>query len=106
MLLITSACNSMSSFDTVIDHISKNEIVVNCSDEINKGKKQANSIGYLCTVDVHKSTVFKDISGKPLKLEDFASGNLIRIILSKPQPISEKNRRFEASEIILIQDKS
>ncbi|WP_132420152.1 hypothetical protein [Paenibacillus albiflavus] len=95
----------MSSFNTTIDSISKNEIVVNCSDVINKGKKQANSIGYLCTVDINKSTVFKDISDNPLTLEDFSSGNLIRIVLSTPQPISEKNRRFEVAEIILIKDK-
>lgn len=105
ILIITSGCSSVESFHATIDSISKNELVVDCTDEINKGKKEANSVGYLCTVGIHDSTAFKDSTGNPLRVEDFSAGDYIRITLSKPQPVSEESRRFDASEIILITNK-
>lgn len=105
ILFILTACSSVDSFTATIDSISKDEFLVDCSDKFGKGKKQVNTVGYLCNVGIHDSTVFKDSSGNSLTADNFSAGDSIRITLLKPQPISEKSRRFDASEILLILDK-
>jgi hypothetical protein len=61
ILLIVLACGSIKSFENTIDSINKNEFIVNCSNEVNRGKKGSiNSVGYLCNVGINSTTVFKD----------------------------------------------
>lgn len=47
--LFLAGCGLTSSFEGTIDEIKDNSIVVNCSNEVNKGKNGAiYDIGYLC----------------------------------------------------------
>lgn len=99
-----SACSSpIQSFEDTIESATENEFIVNCSDEVNRGKNGSiDDIGYMCRIGIDSSTQFKDQEGKPLQMADFSQGDLIRITLATPQNISEDNRSFAAQEIVLL----
>jgi len=101
-----TACNSKTSITTfrgTIDIINEDKFVVDYSDEVNRGKKGGiDSIGYLCNITFNTTTKFVDSKGDSLQFEGFSMGDSIRINLSKPQVISESNRQFEATEIVLL----
>lgn len=104
--LILTACNSNNSittFQKTIDIIDEGKFLVNCSDEVNRGKKgNIDSIGYYCGITFINTTKFIDRKGNSLQFEDFSMGDSIRITLSKPQDISESNTQFDATEIVLL----
>jgi hypothetical protein len=101
-LIIFTACSSDNSARVTIEEIRQGEMTVNCSGEINKGKKQGNSLGYLCTIRILDSTILKDDTGNDISLKDFSKGDLVQIVLAGKQKISEKHRNVEAAEVHLI----
>lgn len=107
LCLIMTACSRQTkSFEITIDDINKNEFIVNCSIEANKHKKgNQNDLGYSCNIVINSSTNLMDSEGNPLRLIDFSVGDLIRIILTKPQVINERNRTLDATEIVLLDAK-
>lgn len=106
LCLLAIACTtnkSVISFEATIDGIHEDKIVVNCSDEVNKGKiGPIDSIGYLCNVAFNSTTSFTDHNDNSLLIEDFSVGDLVEIKLSTPQNITEDNRQFDASEFVLM----
>ncbi|MFX3632306.1 MAG: hypothetical protein ACE3L7_22310 [Candidatus Pristimantibacillus sp.] len=104
-LMTVTACGSpVETFEDTIDSMNDNGFLVNCSEEVNRGKTgNINAIGYLCNVDITNTTSFEDDQGNALQYEDFVQGDFIRITLAKPQNISETNRTFDAKEIVLLE---
>lgn len=104
--ILTGCSSPVQTFEDTIDSKNDNEFVVNCSEEVNRGKTgNINDIGYLCNVTINSTTIFEDGTGDGLRFEDFEQGDFIRITLTKPQDISEKNRKFDAKEIVLLKVK-
>ncbi|WP_219834119.1 hypothetical protein [Paenibacillus sp. R14(2021)] len=97
--------STVKSFEDSIETIQNREFLVNCSDEVNRGKHGAiDDVGYLCNIKVTSETKLADADGKPLRFEDFAYGDTIRITFSKGKNISSnKKRTFDAAEIIRLQ---
>jgi hypothetical protein len=88
--------------------VKANSFVVDCSDEVNEGKKGAiNTIGYGCPVDYTNQTTFRDESGKSLSASDFSVGTTVKVILVKPVDIKasvEKKKPYvlSAKQIVLL----
>jgi hypothetical protein len=103
VVLYIRGCNPTEAFDTSLDTVETNRFQVNCSQEINKNNHGAiNDVGYMCDVQLTDETKLIDQAGKTLTVNDFKSGDNIRVILKKRQYITETKREFEASEIILL----
>lgn len=100
-LVILVGCSSkVEMFETSIDRIDEDQLIVNCSNEVNRNKTgDINAIGYLCNLLVSESTNMRDIDGSELSMDDLNIGDRIHITLVKPIDISDTNRSFEASEI-------
>lgn len=96
------------SFQGQIEDVKVNSFVVNCSEEVNKGKKGAiNDIGYGCPVQFTDQTTFRDESGKSLTVNDFSSGLTVKVVLTKPVNIrgsfeKEKPIVLTAKEMVLL----
>ncbi|GLX66143.1 hypothetical protein [Paenibacillus glycanilyticus] len=90
-----------NSLEDTIDSIQNNEMTLNCSDAINKGKNNVDGIGYLCDVRIDSNTVLKDEQGATLQLKDFSNGNEVRVRPVKPINL-KKNRAFTAKEVVLL----
>lgn len=105
--LILSACGQTRTFEGALfrTDTDKSAFGVDCSDEINKGKVNVDDVGYVCTVKTDGKTRLKDAEGRSLKPEDFSSGDLVRVTLSRAQTITESNRSFQAKEIVLLEAK-
>ncbi len=105
--LFLSACGQTRTFEGTLFHTEseKNVFNVDCSDEINQGKVNVDDVGYVCSVKINEKTVLKDAEGSSLKPEEFSSGDLVRVTLSRAQRITEKNRTFKAKEIVLAEAK-
>lgn len=92
----------IKSFEDTIDSIRNNEIIVNCSDAVNRGKTEVNGIGYLCSIHVDAETELRSKQGHVIQMEDFSNGDKIRITSSSPINF-QKKRNFTAKEIILLE---
>jgi hypothetical protein len=103
--LFLAGCGSTSSFEGTLEEINENSIVVNCSDEMNKGKKgDIIDIGYLCPVQITDKTILSETNGDILSILDFPNSSSVRIVLTKPVNIKkDHSRNFVAKEIILLQ---
>jgi hypothetical protein len=100
-------CGSIQTFEGNLDSIKDGVFIVNCSDEVNKGKgKNINGIGYLCTVNVNSKTKLLDEHGTTLKMTDFPLESNIRVVLVKSENIKKiekgQQQNLVASEIILL----
>jgi hypothetical protein len=84
--------------------IEESYFVVDCSNEVNKEKKNVEDIGYPCTVQITDKTTFSDKNGDQLNIEDFAEEATVKVILANPKYISKskESREVEAKEIILF----
>ncbi|QHT59307.1 hypothetical protein GXP70_04530 [Paenibacillus lycopersici] len=103
LALVLSACSTVKSFEDTIDTVNDHEFLVNCSDEVNRGKHgDADDIGYLCRIEITGNTKLNDADGNPLKFEDFVHGDTIRISFPKGVNISSSHRKFDAAEIVRL----
>lgn len=103
-LLITGCNRSTKAFQGPIDAVMDNGFKVGCSEVMNKGKKNINSIGYDCTVTYTSDTIFTDASGNTLTPDDYLPGSEVRVILTKPARFKpDMSSTLTAEEIILIQ---
>lgn len=93
--------SKIKSFETAVNDVSGREWLVNCSNEVNRGKRSYNTIGYLCNAEILQSTYIEDTDGNVLKIEDVKAGDQVHLTLSEPIDISESNRRFVVKSVIL-----
>jgi hypothetical protein len=107
-----AGCGRTSSrfMQGMIDSMEAGILHVDCTDEVNKGKKTdfILLVGYSCAVAITDQTTFRDEDGKSLTAEDFPSESTVKIIFSEPVNIrrsfeKEEPLNLAAKEIILIQ---
>ena len=107
-IILVGCGRSTESFQGQIEDVKVNSFVVNCSEEVNKGKKGAiNDIGYGCSVQFTDQTTFRDESGKSLTMNEFSSGLTVKVVLTKPVNIrgsfeKEKPIVLTAKEMVLL----
>lgn len=108
-LLIVLLCGFLAAcgqkvkvFEDYIDTIGADELLVNCSDEVNKGESQVDAIGYLCRVHVDEKTVIQNENGEPVPFSELTKEDVVRIVPVKPQNIKKGDREFIAKEITVI----
>ncbi|MCV4234816.1 hypothetical protein OHJ21_26940 [Virgibacillus sp. LDC1] len=103
LLLFSAGCTrDVSVFESTIYTLGDDMINVDCSDEVNRNRKNHTDEGYHCEVLVTEATSLKESGGETIKLEELKNGDLIRITLKKPLNISKNNRSFAAKEIVLL----
>ncbi|RAP76093.1 hypothetical protein [Paenibacillus montanisoli] len=108
LLLVGCRSSDDEGLEGQIEKVETNHFVVDCSDEANKGKKGAiDAVGYGCNVEYTHQTIFRDESGKALKIDDFSSGSIVNVVFEKPVNIREsiaKKKPFvvTAKEIVLL----
>lgn len=103
VLLLTGCANRTDSFQGIIESVEEGSFIVGCSDEINKGKKNVNDIGYLCAVNYTDETKWLDPAGNELAMEDFIKGSEVKVILSKKVQFNQDYGELPAAkEMILI----
>lgn len=83
LTLVIIGCNNNDTYSKFIEgQISEalpNGVVVDCSDEVNKGVKgKVNSIGYNCFVQFKDDTKFMDEKGKILTKDDYTRSQTIQ----------------------------
>lgn len=71
VIILAGCSRSTESFQGQIEEVGDNRFVVNCSTEVNKGKKGGiNAIGYGCPVDYTNQTSFRDENGNSLTAKE------------------------------------
>lgn len=102
LFLFTAGCaRDVAVFESAVYSVENDRIAVDCSDEVNRNRKNHTDEGYHCEVLVSESTSLKASGGGAITLDELKEGDLIRITLKKPLNISKNNRSFEAKEIML-----
>ncbi|KQX67228.1 hypothetical protein [Paenibacillus sp. Root444D2] len=117
LTIVLIGCNnndtSSKFIEGQINEVKPNGIVVDCSNEVNKGVKgKINSIGYNCFVQFNDDTKFMDDMGKLLTKNDFTRSQMVKVTLETPEYIrrwhsTEESKRsvLKVSEIILVPSK-
>ncbi|OMF67067.1 hypothetical protein [Paenibacillus glucanolyticus] len=103
LLLSVGCARDVSVFESAIYSVGDDKITVDCSDEVNRNRKNHTDEGYPCEVRVIEDTSLKDSQGETIQLDSLKTNDLIRITLKKPLNISKNNRSFEAKEIRLLE---
>ncbi|MFB4326978.1 MULTISPECIES: hypothetical protein [Paenibacillus] len=102
LFLFTAGCaRDVTVFESAVYSLEDDRIAVDCSDKVNRNRKNHTDEGYHCEVLVTESTSLKASGGGAITLDELKEGDLIRITLKKPLNISKNNRSFEAKEIML-----
>ncbi|PZD94977.1 hypothetical protein DNH61_15150 [Paenibacillus sambharensis] len=107
--LTLAGCGSKTkSFQGQIEEITTDKLVVDCTDEVNKGKKgDINAIGYGCSVQLTPVTTYSDEAGNKLAVKDLTDGAMVNITLAKPVNIrsgfeSDKPLVLTAQEVVVL----
>ncbi|RAP75094.1 hypothetical protein [Paenibacillus montanisoli] len=108
LCLALSACGSLSgklsSFEKKeIDTVKENEILVNCSEEVNRGKKgNIIDIGYLCSVKVDEATAIEDQAGRQLQFSELSQGDTVTVEFAKSVNIRKGHVAVQAAKIVRL----
>src|SRR5690606_2242143 len=108
LMFLTGCTKPTDSIEGPIEDISDSSFVINCSDEVNRGKKgPINGIGYRCSVEFTDQTVFRDMHGNSLTVNEFISGSTVKVTLSEPVDLrkrmeSDKPLGLVANDVILL----
>ncbi|MFC4808615.1 hypothetical protein [Paenibacillus sp. GCM10023250] len=95
------------AFQGAVEQVENGRISVNCSDEVNRGKRGAIAdIGYVCGVETTPQTVYRDEDGSMLKASDIQTGEVVKVILTKAADFhaAKPGKRYAETVIILHQD--
>jgi hypothetical protein len=107
-VLLVGCGNSVSSFEGQVDKIQDKGFLISCSEAANKGKKgDVDAIGYDCNVQYAKETIFREVNGNLLDVDDILLSSTVNVILEKPVDIRKKFKSkkpfvLTAKEIVLI----
>lgn len=105
--LLAGCGAATSTIEGDVWEITDEGFIINCSDEVNKGRQNVNSIGYGCLVNYSSETVFQNANGEALPLKELPSGTEVLVTLTKSVNIKrafEREQQLElvAKEIALI----
>jgi len=104
-LLIMGCGSRVSTFEGTVDAYHDDRLLVNCSDEVNKGKKNIDDVGYICSVQVTDKTRVTDEAGNPIDIERLPQSAFVKVILLKARNIKKvesRNSGLVAKELNLI----
>ncbi|MET3695832.1 hypothetical protein SAMN05877753_102639 [Bacillus oleivorans] len=96
-----TGCIGLNTFDAKLDIRGESTFIVDCSNEVNRGKNSTDE-GYSCTVKITEKTTFRNENGDEIRIDDFTEGDYVRVIHSDLLGISRENREVKAKEIILL----
>ncbi|MGF7036501.1 hypothetical protein J2T17_007564 [Paenibacillus mucilaginosus] len=109
LTVVSVGCgNSVSSFEGQVDKIQDKGFLISCSDAANKGKKgNIDGIGYMCNVRYTEETIFREVNGNLLNVDDISLSSTVNVTLEKPVDIRKKYEKkapfnLTAKEIVLI----
>ncbi|GGB53535.1 hypothetical protein [Fictibacillus barbaricus] len=104
--ILLFGCSGTSSFEGKLFENKKGYLIVDCSDEVNKGENNVKDLGYLCKVLVTGKTAFFNENGKKLNANELSEGANLKIVLVSSDKISKKEdtREVEAKEIHIHND--
>ena len=106
--LFTAAGRATNSFESHIEEVRSDSLLVACSDEANKGKKGGiDSIGYVCTVKLTDRTIVRDEKGNLSTVGLLSAGSSVKLNLTRSVDIRgafEKGTApdLTAKEIVII----
>jgi hypothetical protein len=96
-------------FEGRLHSIKDDFFIVNCTDEVNKGREGEviSAVGYTCGVELTESTKFLDENGMDLTIKDFPLESKVRVVLVRSENIKEKIEKEQqlnlvAKEIIML----
>lgn len=105
ILVLLGGCAYVKTIEVEFEEAGEGHIVVECSDEIVRGKKAVNDLAYYCEVNVSDQTTYINSSGESLTLESFLNevemGSELKIELEKRQYI-KKTQEVDAKRIIML----
>lgn len=105
ILVLLGGCAYVKTIEVEFEEAGDGHIVVECSDEIVRGKKAVNDLAYYCEVNVSDQTTYINSSGESLTLESFLNevemGSELKIELEKRQYI-KKTQEVDAKRIIML----
>lgn len=114
ILLVTIAaimvgCGFTKTFSGRFEGVKDGVVIMNCSDEVNKGKKGGiDDIGYLCNIKLTADTKLLNENGKPLAIEEFPMESLVKVVLTHRVNIKKyvkgKPTDLTAEEMILLSE--
>lgn len=99
-------CSSITSFEGELLKNNKVHLIVDCSDEVNKGENIVKDIGYVCKVVITDKTAFFNENGEKINSEQLQQGANLKIVLFGPSKIKKnvESREIEAKEIYMLTD--
>ncbi|MFC5472324.1 hypothetical protein ACFPPD_26935 [Cohnella suwonensis] len=98
--LILVGCNSTKTFKGSLDEVKGKSLMINCSSEINKGKKNINDIGYICEVLINDKTEIFNNNSKAIKIEEIPIDSNLEIHLNKSVNLKKNRNGLIANKII------
>jgi len=104
--LLLAGCSATRSFEARFEAMEDGDLLVNCSDEVNRGKRAIDAIGYVCRVQITEETKLSAENGRGFDLGNLQPSDPLKIILTQPRQIAkEANSRTSglvAEEIVLL----
>jgi hypothetical protein len=84
IVMVASGCSKkVSNWDTVIESIEQGNIKVDCSPK----KYASDDIGYSCGLITTDETIYEDVSGNSISIDQFKIGDDVRLYLTSPQVV-------------------
>jgi hypothetical protein len=104
--MLLFSCSSTTSFEGKLLENKKVHLLVDCSDEVNRGENNVKDLGYVCKVVVTDKTVFLNENSEKMNSEQLQKGTNLKIVLFGPSKISKnvESREVEAKEIHMLTD--
>jgi hypothetical protein len=104
--MLLFGCSSTTSFEGELLENKKVHLIVDCSDEVNKGENNVKDIGYGCKVVVTDKTAFFNENGEKMNSEQLQKGANLKIVLFGPSKIKKnvESMEVEAKEIHMLTD--
>lgn len=99
MLLAGCGAAATNIIEGSVWEANEEDLVVDCSDEVNKGRETVNSIGHGCRVKYSSKTVFQNTDGESLSYDDLLLGAEVVVTLTKKVNIRNKSERKQKLEL-------
>jgi len=84
-----AGCGASAVFEAEFDSYKNGVLTVDCSDEVNKGKRNIDDVAYLCGIRIAENTKIAAESGTAVSFEEMEPAAPLRIVLTKPRKITK-----------------
>lgn len=101
--LALAGCDSSRVFEASLFGVQGATVQIDCSDEINKGKKNVDDVGYICEVEVGDHTAIVDSEGGAVALGDIPAEAKLKIELIRSVNLKKKRVGLRAKKITWLE---